>query len=113
MDLAYCCEHYEEGGERRFELSGLSADGELVQFEDAGAFLLGLDVAELAKEKALLAVRAFVHTISDEYAGAINKILNEERRLDDAEERRKRLYRLFRVFRAGLEGARPSDQTAR
>lgn len=105
IDIVYCFEQYEKnvGQSRRFDHGvGIEVDGKEVTFEEGGAFLLGVEVAGLAKPNSLLLVRRFLEKISDEYARPIAQILAEEGRLLDSEERRRVLYRLFRVFGAGL-----------
>jgi hypothetical protein len=77
-------------------------DGNVVTFEEAGAFLLGMEVAALAKPKSLDIVRSFLRMISDEFARPLSQIVTEEKRVIDSEKRRAILYRLFRVFGAGL-----------
>ena len=103
-DILYCFDQYEKtvGQSRRFDHAGTEVDGTEVAFEEAGAFLLGLEVAALAKPNSLLLVHSFLGKISDEYARPIAQILSEEGQLLDSEERRSVLYRLFRVFGAGL-----------
>lgn len=109
IDVVYCFEHYEEHPERsrRFELVGVTAEGQPVRFEEAGAYLLGIEVAKLAKPRSLIAIGKFLDRIPDEYARAISQILSEERRIVFNEGRRRELFRLFRVFAAGLsDGAK-------
>jgi predicted nucleotidyltransferase len=104
IDVVYCFEHYEELPERsrRFELVGITAEGQPVRFEEAGASLLGIEVAKLAKPRSLIAIGKFLDRIPDEYARPISQILYEEKRIVDDEDRRRELFRLFRVFAAGL-----------
>jgi len=104
IDILYCFERYEATGKesRRFERAGTQVDGEAVTFEEAGAFLLGIDVAALGKPKSLETVRRFLSRIPDEFARPVLQILSEEKRLVDSEKRRGVLYRLFRVFGAGV-----------
>jgi len=105
-DMVYCFEHYEESIEdsRRFELVGVEAERQPVAFEEAGAYLLGIEVANLAKPESLVAIHRFLDMITDEFARPIVQILREERRIFDNEGRRRELFRLFRVFAAGLAG---------
>lgn len=108
IDILYCFEQFEKSGEqsRRFDQAiGVEVDGRAITYEEAGAFLLGLEVATLAKPKSLEVVRRFLSIIPDEFARPISQILTEEGRLIDSEERRGMLYRLFRVFGAGLNQA--------
>jgi len=104
IDVVYCSEHYEEDleGSRRFNVAVTAVDERPVQYEEAGAFLLGFEVAKLAKAKSLVAVRKFLDRIPDEYARPISQILYEEQRIADNGGRRRELFRLFRVFAAGL-----------
>jgi predicted nucleotidyltransferase len=105
IDILYCFEHYEEtaGQSRRFDHAGTMIDDKEVAYEDAGAFLLGIEVKALAKPESLEIVLRFLASIRDEFAPAISQILTEEKRLVDTDDRRSVLYRLFRVFRAGIE----------
>jgi predicted nucleotidyltransferase len=104
IDIIYCFGHYEAivGQSRRFDHAGTEVDDEPVTFEEAGALLLGLEVAALAKPKSLDIVRRFLDMIPDGFARPISQILTEEKRFIDTEERRSVLYRLFRIFGAGL-----------
>ena len=104
IDIVYCFEEYEAapGQSRRFDHAGTEVDGEAVTFEEAGAFLLGMEVAVLAKPKSVEIVRRFLSTIPDGFARPVSQILSEEKRLVDTEKRHSVLYRLFRVFGAGV-----------
>lgn len=108
-DVVRYFEHYEEGdGEsRRFEVGEVTVEARPVEFEEAGAYLLGIEVAELAKPKSLIPVRKFVTEFSDEYARPILQVMREEGRILNNERRRIEIFRLFKVFAAGLtEGAK-------
>lgn len=107
IDMLYCFERYElaSGESRRFDYAGTEVEGKGVTYEEAGAFLLGIEVATLAKPKSLDVVWRFLNMIPDEFARPISQILSEERRLVDSDVRRSVLYRLFRVFGAGLDQA--------
>lgn len=105
LDVVYCFEQYESalGRSRRFDYCvGVEVDNKAITFEEAGAFLLGIEVAGIAKPKSLQVVRRFLDGLSDEYAKPIGQILAQEKRVFDNEPRRMTLYRLFRVFGAGL-----------
>jgi predicted nucleotidyltransferase len=104
IDMLYCFERYEQaaGESRRFDHAGTEVEDKTVTYEEAGAFLLGIEVATLAKPKSLDIVRRFLNMIPDEFAQPISQILSEEKRLVDSEARRSVPYRLFRVFGAGL-----------
>jgi predicted nucleotidyltransferase len=104
IDIIYCFEHYEAtvGQSRRFDHAGTEVDDKVVTFEEAGALLLGLEVAALAKPKSLDVVHRFLGMIPDGFARPISQILTEEKRFIDNEGRRSVLYRLFRIFGAGL-----------
>lgn len=102
-DVVYCFEHYEEDSERRFEIAvGASVDGVDVQFEEAGAYLLGCEVADIARRPSLAVIDEVVGGISDEFSRPIQQIFREQGRLGDDEGRRRALWRLFRVFSAAL-----------
>lgn len=104
IDILYCFDRYEAAGmeSRRFDRAGTDVDGEAVTFEEAGAFLLGMAVAALAKPKSLEIVRLFLSMFPDGFARPVSQIVSEEKRLVDSEKRRGVLYRLFRVFGAGV-----------
>lgn len=64
IDILYCFEQYDKSEEqsRRFDQAiGVEVDGRAVTYEEAGAFLLGLEVATLAKPKSLKVVRRFLN----------------------------------------------------
>ncbi|MPZ75078.1 MAG: hypothetical protein GEU77_00970 [Deltaproteobacteria bacterium] len=104
IDILYCFEHYETapGESRRFDHAGTQVNDKLLTYEEAGAFLLGIEVAALAKPKSLAIVQRFHGTIIDEFARPVSQILTEERRFVDSDGRRSVLYRLFQVFGTGL-----------
>ena len=104
IDILYCFEHYETapGEGRRFNHAATQVNDKPLTYEEAGAFLLGIEVAAMAKPKSLEIVRRFHGTISDEFARPISQILTEERRFVDSDRRRRVLYRLFQVFGTGL-----------
>jgi predicted nucleotidyltransferase len=104
IDILYCFEHYETkpGASKRFDLTESQVNGVPLEYEEAGAFLLGIEVASMAKAHSLVIVRRFVHSISDEFVKPISQILSEEKRFADVDARRAVLYRLFQVFAAGI-----------
>jgi predicted nucleotidyltransferase len=93
---------YEEEGDRRFGLFDVSVDNAPLQFEEAGAYLLGADVAALAAPRTRGVVQAFLAGLTDEYSQPIGQVLTEEKRAG-SDERRAEVWRLFGVFRAGFE----------
>lgn len=101
-DLIDAFSRYEGESDRRFELFDVSVDSEPLQFEEAGAYLLGTDVAALAATKTRGVIHAFLAWLTDEYSLPIGQVLTEEKRTG-SDERRSEVWRLFRVFRAGFE----------
>lgn len=101
-DLVEAFERYEEDDHRRFELINTAVDDAPIAFEDAGAYLLGLDTARLVRPKSREVIRAFLARFTDEYAAPVSRVLAEEQRTH-SEGRRVQVYRLFRVFGAGFE----------
>ena len=100
-DIVYCFEHYEEQpGGVRHDAVGVEVDAIAVAYDEAGAFVLGREVAKLARPRSLLVIRKVLNAIEDEYSQPIHQILTEERNLQD--DRRRLLFRLFRVFSAGV-----------
>ncbi len=104
LDIVYCLEHYEENieGSRRFEASGVRVDGQDLTFDEAGAYLVGCDIASFPSQEAKAAVQQFAGSITDEYAPIINLILGQERLPNGEEDRRRVLFRLFRAMTVGL-----------
>ena len=106
-DIVDHFEHYQEDGERRFEIGiDVTIDGESLEYEYASAYLLGLDVAAISTNKSVAAVRRLLGIIADEYAAPIRQILSAERRIETAEARGQYVFKLFRVFGHGLEAGR-------
>lgn len=101
-DLIDTFARYEEEGDRRFELFDVSIDTLPLQFEEAGAYLLGADVAGLAAPKTRSVIQEFLAGLTDEYSRPIGQVLAEERRTG-SDDRRAEVWRLFRVFREGFE----------
>jgi predicted nucleotidyltransferase len=104
IDILYCFEHYETrpGESRRFDLAGTVVNSVPLMFDEAGAFLLGIEVATLAKPNSLIFARRFVDMFSNEFVRPVSQILAEEKRLVDNDTRRATVYRLFQVFGAGI-----------
>ncbi len=104
VDMLYCFERYEQTKDtsRRFDYAGAEVEGKPLTYEEAGAYLLGAEVARLAKPNSLRVMQQFLAKLPDQYARPIAQIVAEEHRLLDSEERRSVVYRLFRVFGAGL-----------
>ena len=84
----------------RHDAVGVEVDAIAVAYDEAGAFVLGREVAKLARPRSLLVIRKVLNAIEDEYSQPIHQILTEERNLQD--DRRRLLFRLFRVFSAGV-----------
>jgi predicted nucleotidyltransferase len=104
IDIVHCFELYGgEPDERRYEIGEAEVDGTPVSYDEAGAYLLGHEVAALARPESLATVRSLLASIDDEYARPLQQIVSEERRLVGDDTRRPALYRLFRVFSARLE----------
>jgi predicted nucleotidyltransferase len=105
MDIINYFDLYEKnpGESRRFDYADAEIADKALTYEEAGAYLLGLEVAALANPGSLEIVRRFLDSIQGEYAPAISRILSEEKRLVDSDTRRGALYRLFQVFGAGID----------
>jgi predicted nucleotidyltransferase len=102
VDIVHCFEFYgDEPDGRRYDIGEPEVDGAPVSYDEAGAYLLGREVAALAHEESLAIVRAVLASIDDEHSRAIQQILSEEGRRFDDGSRRGVLYRLFQVFSAG------------
>jgi predicted nucleotidyltransferase len=104
VDIVHCFELYgDEPDGRRYDVGEPEVDGTPVSYDEAGACLLGREVAALARRESLVAVGAVLVSIDDEHARPIGQILSEERRRFDDGARRRVLHRLFRVFAASVE----------
>lgn len=102
-DVIHCLERYDEEGTRRFDVaSGRSVDEVAIQYEEAGAYLLGTEVAAIARAASLGVVRTIADAVKDEDAGLVRAALRGEVRHLDRDDRAQYLFRLFRVFSAGL-----------
>jgi predicted nucleotidyltransferase len=101
-DVVEVFERYEEDDGRRFEAIGATVHDAPITFEEAGAYLVGVDAARLARPKSREVIRAFLARFTDEYAEPVSRVLAEERRSHSGG-RRVEVYRLFRVFGAGFE----------
>lgn len=95
-------ERYEEDDGRRFDLIGATVDHAPIAFEEAGANLVGLDAARLARPKSREVIKAFLARFTDEHAEPVSRVLAEEKRVH-SEDRRVQVHRRFRVFTAGFE----------
>jgi len=73
-----------------------------ITFEEASAYLVGVDAARLARPKSRGVISAFLTRLTDEYAEPVSRVLAEEKRVHSGD-RRVQVQRLFRVFRAGFE----------
>jgi hypothetical protein len=93
-------ERYELSGEesRRFEIAS-GVEG--VTYDTSGAYLLGRDVRENARDKAPALVKGFVGQVADEYHQVVNTILRQENQLN-SETRRRAMFKLIEGFRKGL-----------
>jgi len=99
-------EQYGVEGERRFDVvANVMVDGRELEYEYAGAYLLGLDVGAVATSESLTVVRRLLEVMSDQYAVPIRQILSAERRIESADRRRAEIFRLFRAFAEGLANA--------
>lgn len=102
-DVIHCFERYNDDGTRRFDVaSGRSVDEVAIQYEEAGAYLLGTEVRAIASSGSLRVVRTVVDAVRDKDAGLVREALRGEARHLDRDERGQYLFRLFRVFSAGL-----------
>jgi predicted nucleotidyltransferase len=101
VDLIYCLSEYERSGKARFELTDTEVDGRPLYFEEAGAFLLGKEVARLAEAKTKSRLELFLVRLKDEYARPIRQVLAQEKRFEE-DARREDLFQLLRAFRAGF-----------
>jgi predicted nucleotidyltransferase len=106
-DVIHCLERYDEDGTRRFDVApGRSVDEVAIQYEEAGAYLLGTEVATIARAASLRVVRTIVDAVKDDDAGLVREALRGEARHVDRDKRAQYLCRLFRVFSAGLGEAK-------
>jgi predicted nucleotidyltransferase len=100
-DVVEVLERYEEDGDRRFELIGITVGDAPITFEEAGAYLGGVDAVRLARPKSREVIRTFLAAFTDVYAVPVSRVLSEEKRFQ-SEDRRVQVHRLFQVFAAGF-----------
>jgi predicted nucleotidyltransferase len=79
-DVVQVFERYEEDDGRRFEAIGVTVDDGPITFEEAGAYLVGVGAARLARPKSGEVVKAFLAGFTDEYAQPVSRVLAEEQR---------------------------------
>lgn len=103
-DLVIAFQRYEEESERQYALGAVTVDGGPVTYEQAGAYLMGIDIHRLARPASREVVIRFLDTIGDAYATPIYHALHEMGQLHSGQ-RREEIYRFFRVFRAGILAA--------
>lgn len=96
-DIAYVLENYEESSSRRFEIE---VDG--ITFEAAGAYLLGKDLKEYVSSEIAHEILSFLESIDSVYAEPISRIVGEENRFVDRDERSQELFDFFQAFASGL-----------
>ena len=107
-DIGALLEKYEIDSERRFG-DEVYDSGLGLHFDDAGSFLLGLDLGRLcAKEEADL-VQAFLNLIADNESQAFTILSRQRRRFAEYNEQDKELKRQVQAF---VEGFRQARQTS-
>jgi len=105
VDITYCLEHYEEAplSDRRYELVGKFLQGLTLKYEEAGAYLLGRDLSQIAEPESNEMVRSFLHQFEDPYCEPIGIVLREQQRFGGNADRRGETWRLFQAMKLGFE----------
>src|SRR3989441_7557350 len=105
IDIVHCFELYgSEPDPRRYEIGEPEVDGTPVSYDEAGAYLLGQEVAALARRGSVRPVRAVVASIDDENALSLQQILAQERRGVDNDTRPPQLHKLLRLVSSRVPG---------
>ena len=85
-DILWCFEHYEEKLEksRRFDYQ-VDIEGESLKFEEAGAYLIGLDLSEILLLKTKESICLFLRQFNDLYCPPVNNLLRSSRFIGNEE----------------------------
>jgi predicted nucleotidyltransferase len=78
-DVIDVFERCEEDDGRRFEAIGVTVDDAPITFEEAGAYLVGVAAARLARPQAREVLRTVLARFTDEYAEPVSRVLGGER----------------------------------
>ncbi len=109
-DLYFILDNYDRAGneDRIFdELSDLLSDG-LLEYDDAGAYLLGIDVGRLVSSRTVKKLLEIMTTFLDPFSSDLSPLITRvgDERQEVAE--RTRIAKKFSTFRAGIEAATKS-----
>ena len=97
--VLHCLRHYEEGSDR---LYGVEHAGALIDFDVAGAYLLGLDGRALLDAPLITAIDPMLAEMSDPESPLGFQIVREYRGGTSDDRSRAQTARIFRSYREGL-----------
>lgn len=103
-DIWFCLKYYEENGgtTRRFDCADVTVEGEWLTFEEAGAYLIGLDLKAIITPEAKKAACTFLTLFRSLYSPAANILLGILNLLGNGEDQRKQISRRFLALAKGL-----------
>lgn len=107
-DIGALLEKYEIGSERRFG-DEVYDSGLALHFDEAGSYLLGLDLGRLCSKEEADLVQALLNMIADSESQAFTSLKRSRRRSAEYNEQDKELKRQVQAF---VEGFRRTRQPA-
>ena len=105
-DLYFILSNYDRAGneERIFdELSDLLAEN-VLEYEYAGAYLLGMDVRRLISSQTFTSLMPIIDRLLEPYAPELAPLISRIRDERQEEDERHHIATMFRQFKAGIEG---------
>lgn len=100
-DIVYIADEFERSDTRTRRYDVLSEASGL-NFEQAGAYLLGSDIKTYGSAESVTHSKKFLQSIEDEYSPVIGTVLREEKR-EFSDSRRTYVYSLFRALYLGIQ----------
>jgi predicted nucleotidyltransferase len=104
-DIGALLEKYEIGSERRFG-DEIYDSGLALHFDEAGSYLLGLDLGRLCAKEEADFVQTFLNLIADEGGSAFTSLTRSRTRFGEYNEQNQELKRQIEAFVAGFRQAR-------
>jgi predicted nucleotidyltransferase len=107
QDIGALFEKYETDGERRYG-DEVYDSGLRLRYDEAGAFLLGLDLGRLCRDDEIVLVQAFLDLIADSESTAFTNLVRSRRRFAEYNKLDQELEMQVRAFIEGFHRARQS-----
>lgn len=107
-DIGALLEKYEIDGERRFG-DEVYDSGLGLHFDEAGSFLLGLDLGRLCTKEEAHLVQTFLYLIADKENRAFTSLARSRRRFAEHNEQDQELKGQVQAFGEGFRRARQSS----